>query len=155
MANKKKFANIGRKKICRENFILEIIYFLFHSKRKVNYVDNKSYNIESIGAIKVVVKPWYGRHNTYGIFLLQNNYKPERLIVFNSIEAGKASRCWDKNLASQTEIAGISIQSGYYPVRVYMKTRIALLLIIWGYKNQLEQPLNWQLTYQDRRKKIN
>lgn len=147
MANKKKFAHIVRKKICRKNSLLEIIYFLVNFKRKGNDLDNTSYSIDYVSAIKVVVKPWYGRHNTYGIFLLPNNSKPERLIVFNTLEAGKASRCWHKNLASQTEIAGFSIQSGYYPVRVYMKSRIALLLIIMGFKNQLKQPLNWQLTY--------
>lgn len=108
---------------------------------------NTLYSNESTHAVKVIVKPWQGRHKTYGIFLLPNNYKPERLIIFNTIEAGRASRCWHKNLASQAEIAGISIQSGYYPVRVYMKTRIALLLIIMGYKSQLKQPPNWQLTY--------
>jgi hypothetical protein len=142
------------KKVCRKNFLLKIISFLFNFKITVNNAYKESYGIESICAIKVVVKPWYGRHNTYGIFLLPNNYKPERLIVFNTIEAGKASRCWDKNLASQTEIAGFSIQSGYYPVRVYMKSRIALLLIIMGFKNQLKQPLNWQLTYKRQVKKI-
>lgn len=120
---------------------------------KVNNLRDPTYGIEYVRAIKVLVKPWYGRHNTYGIFLLPNNYKPERLIVFNNIEAGKASRCWHKNLASQTEIEGISIQSGYYPVRVYMKTRIALLLIVLGYGSQLKRPLNWKLTYKDRGKK--
>lgn len=141
------------KNICRKNFLLKISSVLFHLRitKKNNY--KKSYDINSVRAIRVVVKPWQGRHNSYGIFLLPINYNPERLILFKRIEAGKASRCWHKNLASQTEIAGLSIQSGYYPVRVYMQTRIALLLIIMGYKNKLKQPRNWQLTYKLQTKK--
>jgi hypothetical protein len=142
---------VVNKNIC--HFFLRVLFRKINSQKKLHKIRNPIHSIDYINAIKVVVRPWCGRHNSYGIFLLPINYNPERLILFNTIEAGKASRCWHKNIASQTEIAGLSIQSGYYPVRVYMQTRIALLLIIMGYKNKLKQPRNWQLTYKLQTKK--
>jgi hypothetical protein len=100
------------KNIC--HFFLRVLFRKINSQKKLHKIRNPIHSIDYINAIKVVVRPWCGRHNSYGIFLLPINYNPERLILFNTIEAGKASRCWHKNIASQTEIAGLSIQSGYY-----------------------------------------
>lgn len=43
----------------------------------------------------------------------------------------------------------LSIPDGYYPVKVYLRTRFAILLVFLGLGKKLNDPLNWYVVYRE------
>ncbi|AFZ44045.1 hypothetical protein PCC7418_1877 [Halothece sp. PCC 7418] len=99
--------------------------------------------IRAIPAIKVIVQPWRGRHHVYGIFLLPKSYQPKKLIFLQDLTVGHYC---PQAVIRQTDLEGILIPPRYSPVKIYMKTRIALLLMSLGFNRHLQQPHHWRLT---------
>ena len=99
----------------------------------------------SVHPIKVVVEPWLGRHQIYGIFQIESKRcyfgKPAVLTV---VGAGKY--CEGVYIFGQ-HLEGIEAPPGYYLTKHYIRTRTALRLTTQGLLNQLKQPRNWTLTY--------
>lgn len=94
--------------------------------------------------IKLVVKPWRGPHHVYGIFMIPEDYKPNREAVLDV----KGVSTYNKTIYSRgQETEGIQAKPGYYLAKVFIKTRTTLKLSAKGSFNQLRQPCNWTLTY--------
>ncbi|WP_414752275.1 hypothetical protein [Anabaena sp. CCY 9910] len=96
-------------------------------------------------AEEIVVQPWRGQHHVYALFQIPDGYQHEYL--FRLKIPGESTQCGGLMPLDKNILAGISRKQGYYPVRGYLNTRIALNLIIQGKLNQLNQPQNWQLGY--------
>ncbi|MEW6497198.1 MAG: hypothetical protein AB1589_32545 [Cyanobacteriota bacterium] len=94
--------------------------------------------------IKLRVKPWRGQHNVYAIFMIPKDYKHGRLGVLDIKDVAK----YDELVISQGKWHdGIQAKPGYYLVKIFVKTRVALKWTAKGDFISLRQPCNWTLTY--------
>ncbi len=102
----------------------------------------------SVHALKVVVKPFEGRHEVYAIFQLdREKCPPARPVILTVGGAGKY--CETSGVYQMEEFEGIKPPPGYYLSQHFIRTRTALWLTIQGLLDQLKQPYNWTLTYTD------
>ncbi len=99
----------------------------------------------SIHPLKVVVEPFHGQHQVYGIFrLAQEKSPPFQPVVLTVTNVGKY--CESTNYIGHN-FAEIAVPNEYYLSKHYIRTRIALWLTTQGLLEELKQPENWTLTY--------
>lgn len=101
---------------------------------------------------QVVVRPWRGRHQVYGVFVLPPGYEATRFFQFSSQDAG--SYC-GKLSGLDHFIPDPSVDSSDTPfwepqgdrvvVLGYLRTRTAWWLISKGKNGQLNHRENWSL----------
>jgi hypothetical protein len=101
----------------------------------------------TVHALKVVVKPWLGRHQVYGIFPLPfekcNRSEPVLLTI-----KGVGNYCQRAKYTNPHQhFAGIDAPPGYALTRYYLRTRTTWWLTSEGLLEQLKQPKNWTVTY--------
>jgi hypothetical protein len=94
---------------------------------------------------KIVFQPWLGQHNVYAVFMIPKEYRYDYL--FRLDLPGEDTRCGFIQRANQSVVADVDAKTGYYLLKGYLNTRIALRLIFQGHLNQLQQPQNWKLGY--------
>lgn len=100
---------------------------------------------QSIPAVKVVVEPFFSRHQVYGIFRLSRKNNPPGLpVIFAVTGAGKY--CENTGDLGQS-FEGIEVPGEYYLSRHYIRTRTSLWLSFHGLLEELRKPHNWTLTY--------
>lgn len=97
-----------------------------------------------VEATKVIVQPWRGRHHVYGIFMIPDEYKQSPFFVVTVQGAG--SYC-SKQYGHKKKFDDISAEPGTYLVRKFIRTRIALRLILQGLYFQINDKQNWTLTF--------
>lgn len=97
-----------------------------------------------VQATKVVVQPWRGEHQVYGIFMVPDKYKRTPFFVLTIKDA--VSDC-SKPFGYRQNFDDIFAEPGTHLVRNYIRTRIALRLILQGLYSQLNNPQNWTLTF--------
>uniref|UniRef100_B8HVA0 Uncharacterized protein n=1 Tax=Cyanothece sp. (strain PCC 7425 / ATCC 29141) TaxID=395961 RepID=B8HVA0_CYAP4 len=95
---------------------------------------------EKVQAIKVVLKPWLGRHNVYGIFLLPKYTYPTELVVLGYKGFGKI--CPNAQVKPY-ELSNLAISENHYPIKIYLKTRFVLLILSLGLYEKLNNGKNW------------
>jgi hypothetical protein len=99
----------------------------------------------TVHAIKVVVEPFLGQHQVYGIFQLSlEDCPPGQPVILTVVGAGKYCEIVN-NLGQHFE--GIEVGSKYYLTKHYIRTRTAISLSIKGLLSELKQPRNWTMTY--------
>ena len=100
-------------------------------------------------ALEVVVQPWQGRHQVYGVFKVPERYKNHRLYyVTLAIEGFK-----EKYAAGSPDIEerdNIVPEPGYYFRKAYIPTRDALRFLLTGRFGDLQTPCHWWLIYTHR-----
>ncbi len=89
----------------------------------------------------VVVQPWRGRHNVYGIFKIPQNYSLQFPILLSVQGAGHYRK--EREMV-KFNCDPVASQSQY--LKVHLKTRVALRLVCTGWAHQLHNPQNWTLT---------
>ncbi|QLE55962.1 hypothetical protein [Nostoc sp. TCL26-01] len=97
-----------------------------------------------VQATEVVVQPWRGEHQVYGIFVVPDEYKETPFFVLTV--KGFGSDC-SKPFGYSQNYSDIFAEPGTHLIRDYLRTRIAFRLILQGLYFQLNQPENWTLTY--------
>ncbi|MEH1944770.1 MAG: hypothetical protein V7L01_31775 [Nostoc sp.] len=97
-----------------------------------------------VHATKVIVQPWRGRHHVYGIFMIPDEYKQAPFFVVTVQGAG--SYC-SKQSGHKKNFNNIFAEPGTFLVRKFIRTRIALRLILKGLYFQIDDPNNWTLTF--------
>ncbi|WP_197480174.1 MULTISPECIES: hypothetical protein [unclassified Anabaena] len=100
---------------------------------------------------KIIIKPWLGQHHVYGVFMIPTGYRYDYL--FKLSLPGENTRCGAVQPTSESLVPDVDVKPGYYLLKGYLNTRIALRLIFQGHLNQLKQPENWKLGYFKPRKK--
>ncbi len=99
----------------------------------------------SIHALKVVVEPFQGQHQVYGIFRLEKaKIPPNQPVVLTVNHVGKY--CESTTYLGQN-FAEIAVPEQYYLSQHYIRTRTALWLTIRRLLEELRQPDSWTLTY--------
>jgi hypothetical protein len=101
----------------------------------------------TVQALKVVVKPWLGRHQVYGVFPLPfetcNRSEPVLLTII-----GAGNYCQRGKYTQPTHhFEELQPPPGYTLVRYPLRTRTTLWLTTKGLLEQLKQPRNWTVTY--------
>ncbi|MBD2254222.1 hypothetical protein H6G14_23410 [Nostoc parmelioides FACHB-3921] len=96
-------------------------------------------------AEEIVIQPWRGQHHVYAIFQIPDGYQYEYL--FRLKIPGEDIQCGGLMPLDKNVFTGIPHKQGYYPVRGYLNTRIAINLITKGKLDQLKKLQNWQLGY--------
>jgi hypothetical protein len=95
-------------------------------------------------AVKVVIQPWTGRHEVYGIFMLPLQYRSGRTYKGTiSINDFSEEFVPDWHLIDHAE--GIDLTPGHYLVQRHLSTRIALRFLLRGHFADLKLPCNWTL----------
>ena len=97
-----------------------------------------------IQASKVVVQPWRGEHHVYGIFMVPDEYKQTPFFVLTV--KGFGSEC-SRPFGNSQNYDDIFALPGTHLIKDYLRTRIALRLILQGLYFQLNDQQNWTLTY--------
>lgn len=97
-----------------------------------------------VQATKVIVQPWRGRHHVYGIFMIPDKYKLSPFFVVTVQGAG--SYC-SKQFGHKKNFDDVFAEPGTYLVKKFIRTRIALRLILKGLYFQLNDKQNWTLTF--------
>lgn len=100
-------------------------------------------------AVKVVVRPWEGRHKVYGVFIIPDQFKRHRRYgVTLRIEGIDCD--FLAGSAENEDKDSIVPEGGYYVRRAYLPTRTALWFLLTGTIRNLETPSHWWLIYVDR-----
>ncbi|WP_246162805.1 hypothetical protein [Brasilonema sennae] len=141
----------------KHNYITFILLLLLTSLTTLYLwfpVDDSNCNIKAVlrprfgkydvYATKVVVQPWLGEHQVYGIFMVPDKYKDAPFFVLTVKGAG--SNC-EKPFGTLQEVDGIFAEPGTHLIRDYIRTRTAFRLILQGMYNELKDPQSWKLTY--------
>ncbi|MBD2594916.1 hypothetical protein H6G74_11320 [Nostoc spongiaeforme FACHB-130] len=97
-----------------------------------------------ITASQVVVQPWRGEHHVYGIFMVPDEYKQAPFFVL-SVQ-GVGNYC-SKPFGYSQNYDDVFAQPGTHLIRYYLRTRLALRLIVQGLYLQLNDQQNWVLIY--------
>jgi hypothetical protein len=94
---------------------------------------------------KIVVNPWVGPHNVYGMFMIPSGYRND---FFFTVTIDKTEvHCGVMN-ETHTKFSGsVNAKPGYYLIKGLLNTRVALRLIFQGKEDQLKQPQNWKVGY--------
>ncbi|MBA3921382.1 MAG: hypothetical protein H0X31_06660 [Nostocaceae cyanobacterium] len=105
-----------------------------------------------VQATKVVVQPWRGEHHVYAIFIVPDQYKASPFFVLTIKNA--VSAC-EYPFGNSQYIEGIAAQPGTHLIKDYIRTRLALRLILQGFYQDLRLRQNWSLIYpQDQQIKL-
>lgn len=107
---------------------------------------------QRIHAIKVVAQPWLGQHHVFGIFMVPSPYLSSRSYSA-TISVLSFSGPFRLNQPPETQWAeGVVVRPGYYLVRGYIPTRIAVWFLITGQFGGLRSPCHWTLELNERSK---
>ena len=99
----------------------------------------------SIHPLKVVVEPFQGQHQVYGIFRMEKvKTPPSQPVVLTVNHVGKYC---ESTVYLGQNFAEITVPNQYYLSQHYIRTRTALWLSMRGLLEKLRQPDNWTLTY--------
>ena len=113
---------------------------------KDSQCDERRYPLGSllvtVPALKVVVKPWAGRHHVYALFALPETCPPGRPMTLTVVGVGRSC---DSAQSLGPEQEGVMAPPGHYLIRRHIHTRTALWLLLRGQGGPLRQPGNWTL----------
>jgi hypothetical protein len=98
----------------------------------------------------VIVEPWKGRHNVYGIFVIPANHESDWLVTVTFKDGQRY--CGQMNITDD-DSALQPLGEGEYVMQGLLRTRTTLWLLSHGKKGELEQPKNWTLWIRDKASK--
>ena len=111
---------------------------------------DRSTDPRKIHATKVVVQPWLGRHHVFGIFVVPLHYRSGRRYA-GTISVKSFNDEFVPDWQPETpRIEDVIVEPGYYLVRGYVPTRIALWFLVTGQFDELRSPCNWTLEFSER-----
>ena len=105
--------------------------------------------------IKIVMQPWFGRHQVFGIFIVPLRYR-SGMSYFGtmSIKTYNSEFAPDRQVRAR-QVDDVPVEPGFYLVRGYIHTRIALWFFLTGQFRDLQNPCNWTLQFVRRTASVN
>jgi hypothetical protein len=103
-----------------------------------------------IAPSRIVVRPWYGPHHVYGIFVVPNRFNDRRYSVSLGVD-GVTREIVRRRLPEKTYVDTTLATPGHYLRRVFVPTRMALWFLLTGRFGELRTPCQWELVFADRR----
>ena len=106
-------------------------------------------NLEQYKAhpVKVVVKPWLGRHHVFGVFVVPLRYRSGRSYLGTISVPGLKGEIAPDWQPQDQRVEDIVAEPGYYLIRGYIPTRIAFWFLFTGQFGDLRIPCNWTLQF--------
>jgi hypothetical protein len=95
-----------------------------------------------INPCQVVIQPWKGRHNVYGVFMVPVEDQAGKILVIQI--KGVGTYCGATERVG-TSFAEIRAKPGHYLIKAHLRTRTSTTLIVEGYGKQLNDLQNWKL----------
>jgi len=108
-----------------------------------------NHKVHEIRAIKVVVQPWLGEHQVYGIFMVPNQYKQNKKYVATLTIRGFDGN-FDARGRAKEYVDDVLAKPGYYVKRAYIPTRVALWFLVNGLFGDLRRQCDWSLVFIER-----
>ena len=103
--------------------------------------------IFSVSPMLTVVQPWRGRHHVYSIFAIPDTHSVSGPMLLSVAGIGQFRRDVRLVMASHYYLLPFEIPPGYYAVRTYLRTRLAVFLLGQGLYWKLQNSNNWILSY--------
>ena len=100
-------------------------------------------------ATAIVVQPWRGRHQVYGIFSVPEQYRRHRLYKAKLVVQGIIEELPETSPEAGTGYSG-RVDPGQYAMQVYLPTRMALWSLLTGRFGDLSASCHWWLVIADR-----
>jgi hypothetical protein len=89
---------------------------------------SRASNVQEIAAAKIVVRPWYGRHHVYGIFVVPNQFNDRRYSTTLTVRDFEMSIV-RKRIPEKGHVDPVLARPGHYLKRVYVPTRVAVWVL--------------------------
>jgi hypothetical protein len=98
-------------------------------------------------ASQTVIRPWYGRHEVYGIFVIPSEYDDERYEMRLHVRGVDEPVTLGDIADKSGDVHGVRIAArpGYYVAHAHLQTRVALRLLITRHLSELRTACNWAL----------
>jgi len=103
--------------------------------------------IHTIRPTKVVVEPWQGRHQVYGIFMVPNRYKDDSRYSATMSVQGFDGVFTPGRSPENEHAEDVVAEPGHYVKRGYVPTRVALWFLFTGRFGDLRAPCHWTLGF--------
>ena len=97
--------------------------------------------------VKVVVKPWLGQHQVFGVFIIPLRYRSGATYFVTISVPGFRDEFPPDWQPQEQKIEDIYVDDGHYLIKGYIPTRIALRLFFTGHLRDLQIPCNWTLEF--------
>ena len=107
------------------------------------------HKVQEINATKVVVQPWLGPHEVYGIFMVPNRYRNNQKYV-GTLTVRGLDHHFPVGSSGQEYVGDVSAEPGHYLLRKYVPTRVALWFLVNGLFGDLRHHCNWTLVFLER-----
>ena len=109
---------------------------------------NSSNNV--VFATKLVITPWYGRHNVYGVFVIPSQYRDKEYSATVIVRGVKEHA--DLSLRPTRE-HGIIIADvpDRFVKHAHIHSRIAMWFLLPGHFGDLQSTCNWALVFTDKK----
>ena len=101
-------------------------------------------------AVRIVVQPWRGPHQVYGIFSVPVRYKRDRLYTAKLVIQGFALE-FSESSPEGGVIPNGQAEPEHYMKRMYLPTRTALWFLLTGRFGDLRTPCHWWVVIADRK----
>ena len=112
-------------------------------------------NERTFSAVRVDVRPWQGRHETYGTFHVPAQYANNDLYTAWLNLSWLSEKFDDIAPEPFPSIVIDPKEEAYYSKLVYFPTRTALWFLLTGRFGDLNSPCHWQLTISEKSKQSN
>lgn len=105
-------------------------------------------------ASQVVIKPWYGRHHVYGVFVIPDEYRDKEYsgtMIVRGVEAQ------ERLSARPTTEHGIIIAGvpDRFVRHAHVRSRIAWWFLLTGRFGDLQATCNWAVVLTDKKRSAN
>jgi hypothetical protein len=109
-------------------------------------------NAHVILASRVVLRPWYGPHQSYGIFSIPNKYRDARYSAAVTIQgAGELAALSESSVrvvGNSVNVHGdnMMIEPGHFVMHAHIRTRVAVWFLVTGHFGDLRATCHWAVT---------
>ena len=101
---------------------------------------------------KVVVRPWFGPHQVFGIFVVPLRYRSGKSYSGTISVQGIKDEFVPDWQPKVRQVEDVVVEPEYYLVRGYVPTRTALWFLFTGQLGDLRSPCNWTIEISERSK---
>jgi len=105
---------------------------------------------EKFRAVKVVARPWLGRHEVYGIFTVPLQYR-DATKYSGRISVDSYTAEFNPDYGTIQPEKDIIPEPGHYLMRGYIPTRVSLSFLFEGQFGDLRSGCNWTVEFLERR----
>ena len=105
--------------------------------------------VYEIAPASIVVRPWFGPHHVYGIFVVPNRFMDRRYVATLAVHDFQSRLI--RNLRPDKAYVDPSLaRPGHYLERAYVPTRVAARFLVTGQFGDLRSSCQWQLVFYER-----